>query len=114
VAAEHAASFLSDPPKGSRHVDLQGLTNVRRTPGTSKFVFANERHHELQVGNVGELRAIVTRALEDIDRRFWLVDRFELIGYAANRLDANDPEWTAALVERDKWLRLIHKRGDGR
>jgi hypothetical protein len=110
VVAEHAASFLNDPPKGAKHVDLQGLANTARTPGTSRFTFANARHHELAVGDVDALRGVIERAIADIDQRFHPVDRDELIAYAAARIDADDPEWASALTDRDRWRMLIAKR----
>lgn len=113
VVAEHAASFLNDPPKGTRNLDLDGLATATPTPGESKFSFANAHHHEVQLGGLDGLRDLVRRALVDVDRRLHSVSREELLGYAATQLAADDAEWTGALADREAWLRLIKKRQQG-
>src|SRR5690349_1635292 len=66
VVAEHTASFLSDPPKGTRNPDLNGLADMVQTPGNSKFAFANAHHHEISLQDADALRDLVRRALSEI------------------------------------------------
>jgi hypothetical protein len=110
VVAEHSASFLNDPPKGSVNLDLAGLAETNQTAGRSKFEFANSHHHEVQLDSVAGLRDLVRRALAEIDGRLHAVTRNELLDYAAVRLAARDPEWQTAMEGRKEWLRLIGKR----
>jgi hypothetical protein len=111
AVAEHSASFLNDPPRGTVNLDVSGLAAIDHTPGESRFEFANSHHHEVQLAGVDGLRDLIRGALVELDERRCSVSRDELLDYAAARLADLDPEWQTALADRPKWLGLIGKRG---
>jgi hypothetical protein len=113
VHAEHAASFLQNPPKGARSIDLDGLVEPSPTPGETDFQFANSRHHEVHLSSVDDLRALVQQTLSTLDTRVRPVERDAMLGYAASKLAEQDAEWRAATQPGKpghEWLALIRKR----
>ena len=111
VLAEHAASFLSPPRivETLRVDDLWIRVTVTQTPGTTRFTFANGRHHEYRFGDADSLMALV-----GLLKLVWGTDRcvarekVELLGYIRGRLADTDTEWVSALAQvpnGSKWLK---------
>lgn len=112
VISEHAASFLA-PPRcvGALAVDAAaGPMRCVASPGTTRFSFANGRHHELCFDGEAQLLAFARQlcgppATEPVER-----ERKELLHYARSRLAEGDPEWVSGLQAAPKgaaWLNAI-------
>lgn len=94
---EHAVSLL-DTPKSLYDMDLNslGIGTLRKSPGETAFVFANEQHHELHLENEHGVLDLARSVLEAATVSKVEVTKEAQLEYATTRLDAGDPEWEAA------------------
>ncbi len=113
--AEHAASFLADPPKGGTDIDLNGLgARIEVTRGDSLFEFTADAHRQLRFDSADELREFIVRFLGEFAGRTFPVSRDEILRFAARRLAEGDLEWSGVLApgaRAERWRKSIDKLG---
>lgn len=97
LVSEHAASFLSNPPR------LVPTANMARaewptiaTPGLSKFEFSRQRHREIVCQDDADLKRLVSGLWADEPGRGCpRIRGRQIVDYANGRLGMGDPEWAA-------------------
>ncbi|MFH0900093.1 MAG: hypothetical protein V2A73_05640, partial [Pseudomonadota bacterium] len=94
ATVEHAASFLGDPPRTVRLVDMGGLcTGVLQTRGATKFEFTRDAHRELALPDETQLRVCASRLLAELRRHLSPVEKSEMREYIRLRFEKADQEW---------------------
>ena len=94
VHAEHAATFLQDPPHGGNNLDLRGVETLKTT-GASRFKFTREFHRELVFQDEAELREFISGMCGSLKCRIYRIEKKQIREYITSRFKDGDPEWLA-------------------
>ncbi len=109
--AEHAAAGPIDPPKVALGVQLAARArSVIKTKGSPQFAFVRDRHREVRLRDVTELKALARELREQPSERRHTVTKTEVISYAAARAQVGDEEWArVAAAGTPKWVVKAHR-----
>jgi hypothetical protein len=81
------------------------------TSGNPRFAFIRDRHREIKLNSVDELRALIRDLQSNLADRRHLVSKEETIAYARQRIDEGDAEWREAVdaYGAKAWLVKLQK-----